>query len=604
MGYPDTRDLYAPAEATDAGAVFRGLAGAPPGSLPAHLDPYRQAFEQAGTGMAVLDVDGRFLRVNAALCRLLGYGEEELLATTHQALTHPADLDEVRLGQLLPEGSGGCQREQRYLHQAGGEVWAHLTLAAVHDSTRTTCYYVAQITDISQRKQSEQALEVANHQRKAVLDAATQVSIIATDPRGLITVFNAGAERMLGYSAAEMVGRFTPERIHLASEVEERGRVLSEKFGREINGFAVFVEFARQGGHEEREWTYVRKDGSHIAVNLVVTSVRDQQGQITGYLGIAADVTRRKQAELQLRTSEQRFRTLATEAAVGVYETDAQGACLFVNDRWCQMTGYTAQESLGNGWVRAIHEEDREHVAVIWQECASWGREFSLEYRYRHRAGGVVWVIGSAVPLRNAAGQITGYLGSTVDITERREVEATLRKLNDELERLASYDVLTGLRNRRTVLAHCHEAWETCIAVDRPVSCIMIDVDHFKLVNDQHGHAAGDEVLRLVGQALAQSAGGHLCGRLGGEEFVVFCPDTNIDQAALLAEQIRVHIARRPASAGRASIAVTASLGVASRTGTATTDPSNCEALIALADQALLRAKQSGRNRVCLAGGE
>jgi len=122
----------------------------------------------------------------------------------------------------------------------------------------------------------ERTMELADAQRKlqAVLDAATQVSIIATDTEGLITVFNSGAERMLGYRAEEMVGRQTPAVLHLESEVRARGEELSVRFGRRIEGFDVFVEHVRQGTFEEREWTYVRKGGSHLTVSVTVTALR------------------------------------------------------------------------------------------------------------------------------------------------------------------------------------------------------------------------------------------------------------------------------------------------------------------------------------------
>jgi PAS domain S-box-containing protein len=139
----------------------------------------------------------------------------------------------------------------------------------------------------------------ANMKLQAVLDAATQVSIIATDAEGLITVFNSGAERMLGYSAAEMVGKQTPVFLHLDAETRARGEELSAHFGRPIEGFAVFVEQARQETFEEREWTYVPKDGHQITVSLTVTALRTL-GQITGFLGVATDITERRQTQMEL----------------------------------------------------------------------------------------------------------------------------------------------------------------------------------------------------------------------------------------------------------------------------------------------------------------
>jgi PAS domain S-box-containing protein len=120
---------------------------------------------------------------------------------------------------------------------------------------------------------------------------------------------------MLGYSAQEMVGK-TPGILHLPAEVDARGKELSEEFGRPVEGFDVFVTHAREGRFEEREWTYVRKGGSHLTVNLVVTDVRDEDGRITGFLGVAQDITARKRAEEAALLEQRR-----TEMLLGLSQT-------------------------------------------------------------------------------------------------------------------------------------------------------------------------------------------------------------------------------------------------------------------------------------------
>ena len=152
---------------------------------------------------------------------------------------------------------------------------------------------------------------------QGVLDAATQVSIISADTDGIIRVFNKGAERMLGYSADEMIGHAQPQAIHLPSEVQARAAELSQEFGRRIEGFDVFVEYARRGHFDERDWTYVRKDGTTLDVRLVVTAVRNQDCDILGSLGIALDVTeqRRLERELKRNLEELREQTLQAQEA-------------------------------------------------------------------------------------------------------------------------------------------------------------------------------------------------------------------------------------------------------------------------------------------------
>lgn len=153
--------------------------------------------------------------------------------------------------------------------------------------------FVGVVRDITQRLQSRHALMEATQTRQAILDSAN-LSIIATDPQGTILSFNRAAERMLGYDAGDVVNRLTPAVIHEPDEVIKRAAVLSQELGYEIMpGFEVFVAKARLGLTDENVWTYIRKDGSRFPVLLSVTTIRDEDNAITGFLGVGADITER-----------------------------------------------------------------------------------------------------------------------------------------------------------------------------------------------------------------------------------------------------------------------------------------------------------------------
>ncbi|MCU0878310.1 MAG: PAS domain S-box protein [Pirellulaceae bacterium] len=279
------------------------------------------------------------------------------------------------------------------------------------------------------RAQSQAALATLTNRFQAVLDSATQVSIIATDMSGTISVFNAGAERMLQYSAAEMIGRMTPAVIHLESEVREHGEQLSREFGRKIQGFDVFVEYARHGTYEEREWTYIRKDGSHLTVNLVVTALRDATGQMTGFLGIAKDVTVSKQVERDLRHERFLLHTLLQNLPDSIYFKDADSRFLRVSQSLARrfslpdpqaavgrtdsdfFTADHAQKALADE-----HEMIRTGVPILdKQECETWpdGRR--------------TWVATSKLPLRDETGQILGTFGISRDITQKKLADERFR---------------------------------------------------------------------------------------------------------------------------------------------------------------------------------
>lgn len=177
-------------------------------------------------------------------------------------------------------------------------------------------------------------------------------------------------------------------------------------------------------------------------------------------------------------------------------------------------------------------------------------------------------------------------------------LQAELLAANEKLARLANNDSLTGLPNRRHVLERMNEVWSLSKRAGRPLGCILMDVDRFKRINDTHGHAAGDEVLRYVARVIREELRAYdLCGRFGGEEFLVVCPETGLADTARVAERIRAALERSPADVGGAPWQVTISAGVAERSD----DQDSPEALIAAADEQLYCAKRAGRNRVCAA---
>lgn len=253
---------------------------------------------------------------NERWAQIIGYSLDELAPidiNTWMAHAHPDDLQQS--SALLQAHFNGetpyydCQCRMR--HKEGHWVW-------VHDRGRVVSWSAdgqplmmyGTHADITEARQQQQAVREARAFLQAVMDSATGVSIIATDPDGLITLFNCGAERLLGYPAEAMIGQHSPALIHLPEEVERYGRQLSRQLGREIAGFEVFVHNARNGEPETRQWTYVCKDGSYRRVNLTVSAMFDSQGQINGFLGIASDITELQQATRALQKSESRFRGL------------------------------------------------------------------------------------------------------------------------------------------------------------------------------------------------------------------------------------------------------------------------------------------------------
>jgi PAS domain S-box-containing protein len=255
-------------------------------------------------GIVTIDHAGRIQSFNPAAEKLFGYNAAEVVGrnvnilmpepyhSEHDGyLRHYADTGEAHI-----IGTGREVTGQR----RNGSVFP-MELAVNEIDKGNGRGYVGMVRDLSVRKAAEAQLQTVTATRQAILDSAN-VAIITTDTEGLITVFNVGAQRMLGYSQEEVVGKHTPAIIHVVQEVVARAKIVSQELGRTIEpGFEVFVAKTRTGLPDENEWTYVRKDGSMFPVLLSITAMFNANGVITGYLGIAYDMTEHKRMELMKR---------------------------------------------------------------------------------------------------------------------------------------------------------------------------------------------------------------------------------------------------------------------------------------------------------------
>ncbi len=283
--------------------------------------------------------------------------------------------------------------------------------------------------DITDRKRSEQALAAVNAQLAGVLNASTQVAIIATDVNGLITVFNTGAENLLGYTAEEMVGHLTPAVFHVMEEVQSRGRVLTRDLGYTVEGFEVFVAYARRGQFDRREWTYVRKDGSRFPVNLVVTAVKNTVGEITGFLGLAEDITERKQAE-------ERFHATVEAAPTAMLVVDADGRILLVNRRVEELFGYSRQEMIGQSVEMLIPDRYSSGHAAFREQfiphAAPKDMGAGMELFAVRKDGTEFPVKVGLSPIGTGVGQ--AVICGVLDITDQKRTLAAIQQAKESAE--------------------------------------------------------------------------------------------------------------------------------------------------------------------------
>jgi len=437
---------------------------------------------------------------------------------------------------------------------------------------------------------SEQSLRETHNQLRSVLDAATQVAIIATSLKGVVSTFNAGAERMLGYSAGEALGHLTLEDLVQPEELHRRAHTLSLRYGREIGaGQAMFAETVREGGAQPGDWTLVRKDGSHLLANMLVTAVLDEQGLWVGYLAICIDVTERRRVHEALAARDRLLEKLSAEVPGGIYQyrLDADGHSCFPYASKGLHDIYEVDLALlredATVVFQRIHPDDLERVRQSVRYSAEHLTPWREEYRVCLPRAGLRWVRGEATPEigEHACTLWHGYL---TDISDLKRVE-------EELRALSVTDALTGIHNRRYFQDRLGSELERARRDGLALAVIMLDIDHFKRINDQYGHAVGDLVLRSLCQRIAQRLRRtDVFCRLGGEEFMVLCPGSDAEQARLLALKLWHGVREVPVEGvGR----VTASFGVAGWR-----DGEGADALLLRADAGVYAAKMAGRDRV------
>ena len=427
---------------------LRSPAGAPAGFMAiqrdvtgerrreAELRDFRMAVEQAANAIVITDVNGTIEYVNPAFERVTGYTAAEavgrnprLLKSGHQSPEFYRELWSTIASGKTWQGLFQNRRKD------GGGYWEAATISPVFGPDGRICKFIAVKENITDRVEVQEALAREHERLVQILNAASEISIIATDASGEITLFNQGAANMLGYTAEEMIGKRTPEVIHLEPEVVARGKELSAEFGRSITGFEVFAAKAVRRGSEAHDWTYVAKDGRHISVSLLVTAVLGKDGLPTGFLGIAQDVSSARRAEAALKASEELLEQTGQVAGVGGWELDLRTNKLRHTRQTKEIHELESEEDLDLG--EAINFYDPEYRPILTQaieRAVATGESWNVEAQFTTAKGRRIWVraIGHAEFQESVAVRL---FGTFQDITKQKQSELALES---ERQRLAN----------------------------------------------------------------------------------------------------------------------------------------------------------------------
>ena len=468
-----------------------------------YLRRLRSIFDSALDAVVTMDTSGVITDWNPMAETVFGWPRSEAVGRTVVDTIIPPRYrvaHSLGLRHFLATGDGPVlnkRLELAAMHRDGHEFPIELSISA----TLSASGYVfsAFVRDITERQRADEALR-----RLAAMVGTSSDAIMAVDLNGSILTWNAGAERMYGYSEEEMIGRSLQTIVPDARSTE----------------LTAALDRVRQGEAEQIETVRKRKDGSLVEVSISLSPLTDVNGAVVASTGIHRDISTSKRAAEALRASEERYRRIVETAFEGVWIIDSNYRTTFVNRRITDMLGYAPEEMLGKPVVTFM-DADAQAAFVANSGQREHAHQPEHEFRFRRKDGSELWVLLEASPDQDASGNYLGSLAMVTDVTERRRAQRAL-------EHQAFHDALTGLPNRLLLTDRLQWALGSAQATQQQVAVLILDLDHFKEVNETFGLQAGDRLLEQVGPRLQYEIRAQdMVARLGGDEFAVLLPDTD-----------------------------------------------------------------------------
>jgi len=507
------------------------------------------AFDALPAGVCVATAVGEILYANPALHALLGHAVPELVGKTIGDLDASAESDER------------IDAERLLRCRDGSTLWAAEAVTPI-TAPDGAALRLSLFTDVDAWRRRDTALRNRLLMKDALFDTLP-VPVFVKDVRGQYADINSAFERYTGLDRRDVLQRTTfavmdpgAAKAHVAHDrklLAEEGRTRYEE--------AVPVA-----------------DGSLRMASLSKASFRDSAGNIGGIVGVIHDLS-------DAQPNEARLEAILEQSPIGVSVSRRDdGRIVFVNTRFAELIGLPRERLIGSR-ARDYYLDNHQRERVL-ERLRAVGAVVNMEVQFKKADGSPFWTLFT---VNQAVIQgVEVNLAWIYDYTERRSMEEALRDM-------ASRDPLTGIYNRRSFMELARQQLARAHRFHEPLAVFVLDVDHFKKINDTYGHATGDDALRMVAggcQAILREY--DILGRLGGEEFVVVLPGATADETRVVAERVRRNLARMPIAAPEGRFHLTSSIGIAGLEGATDT----LEKAIHRADLALYRAKHEGRNRV------
>ncbi len=481
---------------------------------------FRNAMEYSAIGMALVGTQGQWLQANKALCNFLGYSQDELRLMTFQQLTWPEDLnkDLEQLEQLVRGEINSYSMEKRYYTRNGDLVWALLAVSVVRYADGTPRYFIAQVEDINDLKQTEwvnkrlmERITLANEAGGiGIWEWELEPDIISWDKR-MFELYEIPSHIKPTWQL--WYDRIIPE------DRAETERVIRDSL---VARIAFKLEFRIN----------VKEGVRHI--RTLANRVLNRNGEVERLLGVNMDMTEVKQLNEALFQEKERLHITLDSIGEAVLCTDVNLNVTFMNPVAEKMSGWSQDKALGQPLLTVLRITFGDHGPAMENiHSGDMSRSAIEQDVVLHcRTGGSYDIHYSVTPLSTLDGQNIGSVLVIQDVTESRKM---LRQLSYS----ASHDALTHLANRVNFETHLKRLLQTVQELHQRHALVFIDLDRFKAVNDTAGHAAGDALLREISSLmLSMLRSTDVLARLGGDEFGLLLPDCNVESARYISGRI------------------------------------------------------------------
>jgi PAS domain S-box-containing protein len=413
---------------------------------------YKRIIESNIVGIYFGDFTGRIYEANDAFLKIVGYNREDLdnglLNWNH--ITPPETESQAMIPKVKKElkFNGVCTPfEKEYLRKDGTRV-SVLTAIACIEGREAEGYSVCFVLDITKRKQAQLELRESEAKFRRVIESNI-VGIYFGDFTGKIHEANDSFLQTFGYSREELEAG----NLYWNQMTPAEYSPLDEQKMQELQACGVCTPFEKE---------YFHKDGTRIPILLAIATI---EGKEDGYsVCLILDISQRKQAQLELRESEQQYRFLSESIPQIVWSCNQQGECEYISQRWVEYTGKPIEEAKNFGWLNILHPEDAKSVKHIWQQSLTTGELYSCEMRYRRSDGMYRWFLVRALPMKNEQGKVIRWFGTSTDIHELKQLEAirsellqseqtarteaeTANKAKDEFVAMVSHDLRSPLNS-------------------------------------------------------------------------------------------------------------------------------------------------------------